>query len=161
MVLFITKGLSWVLMTAFGLHWGLTGTEFACNTGALRDAVSIPGSGRFPGGGNDNPCHYSCQDTPMNRGAWGLQSMGSQSWTRLTTQAYDCFFLLNLQESWFAGLTWYFKLLDTSSSLWFPLIIFIYLQIEHLLSFIPLPLFEDAIAFCQNSDHSVGNHFSP
>ena len=63
-------------MTAFGLHWGLTGTEFAYNAGALRDAVSIPGSGRSPGGENDRPCQYSCQDNPMNRGACGLYFMG-------------------------------------------------------------------------------------
>ena len=107
-------------MTAFGLHWGLTGTEFAYNAGALRDAVSIPGSGRSPGGGNDRTHQYSCQDNPMNRGACGLYSMGSQSWTRLSTHVYDYFFPLSLQESWFSGLTWYFKLLDTSPSLWFP-----------------------------------------
>ena len=28
------------------------------------DAVSIPGSGRFPGGGNDNPLQYSCWENP-------------------------------------------------------------------------------------------------
>ena len=30
--------------------------------GDTRDAVSIPGWGQFPGGGNDNPLHYSYQD---------------------------------------------------------------------------------------------------
>ena len=30
----------------------------------------IPGSGRFPGGGNDNPLQYSCLGNPMDRGAW-------------------------------------------------------------------------------------------
>ena len=39
---------------------------------------SIPGSGRFPGEGNGNPLHYSCLENPMDRGAGGLQSMGSQ-----------------------------------------------------------------------------------
>ena len=29
---------------------------------------SIPGSGRSPGGGNDNPLHYSCLENPMDRG---------------------------------------------------------------------------------------------
>ena len=28
-----------------------------------------------PGAGNGNPLQYSCQDNPMDRGAWGLQSM--------------------------------------------------------------------------------------
>ena len=31
---------------------------------------SVPGFGRFPGEGNDNPLQYSCLGTPMNRGAW-------------------------------------------------------------------------------------------
>ena len=34
------------------------------------DVVSIPGSGRSPGEGNGNPLQYSCQDSPMDRGAW-------------------------------------------------------------------------------------------
>ena len=29
-----------------------------------------PGSGRFPGEGNDNPLEYSCLGSPMDRGAW-------------------------------------------------------------------------------------------
>ena len=28
-----------------------------------------PGSGRFPGEGNDNPLEYSCLGSPMDRGA--------------------------------------------------------------------------------------------
>ena len=32
----------------------------------------IPWWGRSPGGGHSNPYQYSCQDTPMDRGAqWG------------------------------------------------------------------------------------------
>ena len=31
---------------------------------------SIPGSGRSPGGGHDNPLQYSCLENPMNRRAW-------------------------------------------------------------------------------------------
>ena len=29
------------------------------NAGDVRDTCSIPGSGRFPGGGHGNPLHYS------------------------------------------------------------------------------------------------------
>ena len=36
----------------------------------LRDAGSIPGVGRSPGGGNGNPLQYSCLENPMVRGAW-------------------------------------------------------------------------------------------
>ena len=31
---------------------------------------SIPGSGRSPGGGNDNPLQYSCPENSIDRGAW-------------------------------------------------------------------------------------------
>jgi len=31
---------------------------------------SIPGLGRFPGGGDGNPFQYSCLENPMDRGAW-------------------------------------------------------------------------------------------
>ena len=34
------------------------------------DADSIPGSGRFPGGGKGSPLQYSCLRNPMDRGAW-------------------------------------------------------------------------------------------
>ena len=33
------------------------------------DPGSIPGSGRSPGRGNDNPLQYSCLENPMDRGA--------------------------------------------------------------------------------------------
>ena len=48
------------------------------NAGDLRDTGSIPGSGRYLGGGNGNPRWYSCLENTMNRGVWGFQSMGSQ-----------------------------------------------------------------------------------
>ena len=42
------------------------------------DAGSIPGLGRFLGEGNGNPFQYSYLDDSMDRGAGGLQSVGSQ-----------------------------------------------------------------------------------
>ena len=42
------------------------------------DVGLIPGLGRFPGEGNGNPLQYSCLENPLDRGAWRLQSMGSQ-----------------------------------------------------------------------------------
>ena len=39
----------------------------ACNVG---DLGLIPGSGRSPGEGNDNPLQYSCLENPMDGGAW-------------------------------------------------------------------------------------------
>ena len=40
------------------------------NAGDVRDAGSIPGSGRSPGGGHGNPLQYFCLENPMDRGAW-------------------------------------------------------------------------------------------
>ena len=38
------------------------------NTGDVRDAGSIPESGRSSGGGNGNPLQYSCLENLMDRG---------------------------------------------------------------------------------------------
>ena len=60
---------------------GSDGNESACNGGVVG---LIPGLGRSPREGNGNPLQYSCQENPMDRGAWWLQSMRSQkSWTQL------------------------------------------------------------------------------
>ena len=40
------------------------------NLPANADPGSIPGSGRSPGEGHDNPLQYSCLENPMDRGAW-------------------------------------------------------------------------------------------
>ena len=63
--------------TAFpgGFPGGSDGKESACNA---RDLGSIPGLGRFPGGGNGNPLQYSCHKNPMDRGSGKLSFMGLQ-----------------------------------------------------------------------------------
>ena len=48
------------------------------NARDVRDAGSIPGSGRFPGEGNGNPLQYSCLENPMDRGAWWATVPGSK-----------------------------------------------------------------------------------
>ena len=48
------------------------------NAGASGDVWSIPGSGRSTGEGPGNPLQYSCLESPVNRGARGLQSVGLQ-----------------------------------------------------------------------------------
>ena len=40
------------------------------NAEDIRDAGSIPGSGRTPGGGHSNPLYYSCLENSMDRRAW-------------------------------------------------------------------------------------------
>ena len=42
----------------------------SANTGEARDAGLIPGLGRSPVEGRDNPFQYSCLGNPMDRGAW-------------------------------------------------------------------------------------------
>ena len=46
------------------------------NAGDARDADSIPGLGRFPGGGNGNPLECSCLENPMDSGAWQITDHG-------------------------------------------------------------------------------------
>ena len=83
----------WVLMLLIGQHVGYfivtsvtellvletTNKDFpgdsvvknlSANAGNIGDAGSIPGLGRFPGGGHDNPLQYSCLENPMDTGAW-------------------------------------------------------------------------------------------
>ena len=55
----------------------------------VRDAGSIPGSGRSPGKGNGNLLQYSCLENYMDRGAWWVHGVG-KSQTRLRTYAPNC-----------------------------------------------------------------------
>ena len=44
--------------------------DLPANAGDVKDAGSIPGSGRSPGGKKGNPLQYSCLKNLMDRGAW-------------------------------------------------------------------------------------------
>ena len=65
--------------------------EPACQ--CIRDLGSIPESGRSPGGVHGNPLQYSCQENPMDRGAWQAtvhRVAKSQTWLKqLSTHACD------------------------------------------------------------------------
>ena len=50
--------------------------DLPANAGDIRDAVSIPGLGRSPGEGTDNPLQYSCLGNPMDRRAWRTTVQG-------------------------------------------------------------------------------------
>ena len=50
-----------------GFPSGSDNKESACNVG---DLSLIPGLGRSPGEGHDNPVQYSCLEKSMDRGAW-------------------------------------------------------------------------------------------
>ena len=45
-------------------------TNLPASAGDMRDLGSIPGSGRSPGLGHNNPLQYSCLENPTDRGAW-------------------------------------------------------------------------------------------
>ena len=54
-------------VAVFGLPGRSVVKEPTCNIG---DTGSVPGLGRSPGGGNDNPLQYSCLGNPVDRGNW-------------------------------------------------------------------------------------------
>ena len=59
-----------------------TRKKLVCNAG---NPGSIPGSGRSPGKGNDNPLQYSCLGNPKDRGAWQAMVHGvTKSQTQLS-----------------------------------------------------------------------------
>ena len=62
-------------LVRYSLPWWLRGKESTCNAG---DAGWIPGWWRSPGEGSGRPLQYSCLETSMDGGAWGLQSPGLQ-----------------------------------------------------------------------------------
>ena len=65
-----------------GFPGGSEDKASACNAG---DPGSIPGLGRSPGEGHGNPLQYSCQENPVDRGAWWATVDGvAKSRTRLS-----------------------------------------------------------------------------
>ena len=67
-----------------GFPGGASGKEITSNAGVTGDTSLIPGSGRSSGGGNGSPLQYSCQENPMDRGAWWATVHGvTKSWTWL------------------------------------------------------------------------------
>ena len=62
-----------------------------------RDAGSIPGSGRSPGGGNGNPLQYSYLGNLTDRGAWqatvhGVTELDTSEHTCTCTHIYVCMY---------------------------------------------------------------------
>ena len=55
-------------MTALGFAGGSVIENPPANVGDVRDMGLIPGSGRFPGGGDGNPLQYPCLD---REACWG------------------------------------------------------------------------------------------
>ena len=124
------------------LPWWLRGKESTCNAG---DAGWIPGWWRSPGEGSGRPLQYSCLETSMDGGPWGLQSPGLQ--------------LNNSKLSTFTFF-WSFGLLSVYVCLWLkehfysgrsrsPKLIY------HILQNLPLKLFCTCVSFPQYKFSSV------
>ena len=90
---------------SLGFLAGLVSKEFACNVG---DLGSIPGLGRSPGGGHDNPLQYFCLENPQGQRSlegyspWGHKELGTTEWLN-TVYNKKCFkgeqrSLCNLEE---------------------------------------------------------------
>ena len=88
----------------YNFQWGTPGGTVVksppANAGDARDMGSISESGRFPGGGSDNPLHYSCLENSMDRGTWWATDhgvakgqTGLRTHTCLSLFQYDLFYL--------------------------------------------------------------------
>ena len=78
--------------SALGLPGGSVVKNPPANAGqdsrTIGDKGSVPGLGGYFGGGNGNPLQYSCQEDPMDRGAWWTTVRGvTKSQTRLSNSA--------------------------------------------------------------------------
>ena len=60
----VTYTLKWASQVALRVK------NLPANAGVIRDAGSVPGSGKSPGGGHGNPLQYSCLENRINKGAW-------------------------------------------------------------------------------------------
>ena len=75
-------------------HWisyvALVGRDLPANVEGVRDVGSTPVWGRYPGRGHGNPLQDSCQENPMDRGAWWTTVFAiAKSWTRLKRYSTD------------------------------------------------------------------------
>ena len=67
-----------------GFSGGSALKESSYIASATGDMGLIPGSGRSPRGGHDNPLQYSCLENPMDSGTWWATVHGfAKSWTQL------------------------------------------------------------------------------
>ena len=67
----------WFSLFLWGFPGGTSDKEPACHAGDIRGAGFHPQFGRSPGGEQGNPLQCSRLENPVDKGAWGLQSMGS------------------------------------------------------------------------------------
>ena len=75
------------------------GKEYACN---VEDMGSIPGLGRSPGGGHDNPLQYSCLENPRGqRSLAGYRPWGHKELDWAHTWGLSC--IMQGLLSWYTG----------------------------------------------------------
>ena len=61
-----------------------SGKDLCASAGDITHMGLIPGWGRSPGGGHDNPLQYSCLENLMDRRAWWATAHRvTKSWTQL------------------------------------------------------------------------------
>ena len=74
------------IFSPLGFPGGTAVKNLPANTG---DADSVPGSGRSPRGGNENPLQYSCLKNSVNRGTWWAVVHGvAKSGMQLSTHTH-------------------------------------------------------------------------
>ena len=71
-----------------GFPSGLVVKNPPASAGGVRDTISIPGLGRSSGGEHGNLLQYSCQENPMDRGAWSIVHgvAKNQTWLSIWAQ---------------------------------------------------------------------------
>ena len=58
------------LLQVMGFPGGAVVKNLPANAEDAREASSVPGSGRSPGGGNGNLLQFSCLENPTDGGTW-------------------------------------------------------------------------------------------
>ena len=84
------------IIQSYTVEQGFPGDAVVTNlTASAEDTGDVglnPGSGRSPGGVKGDPLQYSCQEHPMDRGAWWATVQGvAKSRTRLSTRTVQCY----------------------------------------------------------------------
>ena len=82
-----------------GFSGGASGKEPTCPGRNHRRWGSIPGSERYPGGGNGNPLPYSCLGNPMDGGAWpATVQRVTISQMQLSVHTHDSIFSMDITQ---------------------------------------------------------------
>ena len=86
---------------------GLLVKNPSANAGDVRDAGSIPGLGRSPGGGHGNQLQYSCLENPLDSGAWRATVHGitkSRKWLKqLSMHTHKSVYKIKISEGTWLG----------------------------------------------------------